>query len=89
MDKIKTFSVLTSERYIKDNLEDGSIITYLDIPEGKSEHVYYDELPDTEIKGYPFCSDFVSKEGKIYSTDEFLALSDRAKKNCSLRKKHD
>lgn len=85
MDKIKTFSALTSERYIKDNLEDGSIISYLDIPEEKSTHVFYDELPNIEIKGYPFCSDFVSKEGKVYSTDEFLALSERAKKNCRLR----
>ncbi|MCR5078661.1 MAG: type IV secretory system conjugative DNA transfer family protein [Bacilli bacterium] len=85
MAQYKTFSSLSAESYIKENLEDGRIIDYRDLPEKDVTYVDYKDLPKTEIKGFPFCSDFVDNRGKTYSTDEFLALPEEKKAKCKLR----
>ena len=72
--------------YIEEYLESSKVVDYSEII-GKYgvSTVLYKDLPKTEMKGYPFASDYVSNDGVTYSVEEFLTLDDKARKKCNLR----
>lgn len=73
-------------RYIEDNLECGQIINYTDLTEkDRLEIVLYEDLPNTEVKGYPIASDYVDEAGKPLSSQEYDALREEERKKCKLR----
>lgn len=79
-----------TEKYInqyKDKyLENYKKVDYFEVDSSyKAQTFFYDELNDVEIDGYPFASDLVDKDGKVYSMNNIDELSDKAKKNCKLR----
>ena len=83
--KRQPFSKTISDKYIKDNLENNEILSFLNYEEEGAQRFFFDELKDTEIHGFPFSSDFVDKNGKSYSYAEFAKLSLEDKKECRLR----
>ena len=83
--KRRSFAELLSEKYIKSNLEDTEIISYLDYRQKGYASYFYDELSKTNVKGFPFSSDFVDKKGKAYSFMDFENLSKEKKQDCKLR----
>ena len=74
------------QSYISAHLENSYEINYTEIPEGLGlETYFYDELPNTEVKGYPLASDFAAPDGSVYSMTEYEKLSAAKKKECRLR----
>ena len=72
--------------YIEEYLESSKSINYTDtIGHYGVTTVLYKDLPNTEMNGYPFASDYVSNEGVTYSVEEFLTLDQKARENCNLR----
>ena len=79
-----TYKYLQS--YISAHLENSYEINYTEIPESLGlETYFYDELPNTEVKGYPLASDFAAPDGSVYSMTEYEKLSAAKKKECRLR----
>lgn len=75
-----------SAEYISRNLESSTRMSYQELGEKENvEQYFYDELPNIEVKGYPFASDYVDKEGNRYTTQEFEQLSPEKRKECRLR----
>ena len=74
-------------RYVDEYLENSSQVNYLDLTSERDGvmTVFYDELPQTDVKGYPIASDYVAPDGKTYSTKEFVSLDEDAKRGCKLR----
>ncbi|MBQ8882437.1 MAG: type IV secretory system conjugative DNA transfer family protein [Clostridia bacterium] len=85
--KNKSMAQRRTLRYVDEYLENSSSIGYLDLTEEKDGvvTVFYDDLPNTEINGYPIASDYIDSKGKTYSNNEFVALDDATKKDCRLR----
>lgn len=74
------------QSYISAHLENSYEINYTEIPEGLGlETYFYDELPNTEVRGYPLASDFAAPDGSVYSMTEYEKLSAAKKKECRLR----
>ena len=74
------------QSYISAHLENSYEINYTEIPESLGlETYFYDELPNTEVKGYPLASDFAAPDGSVYSMTEYEKLSAVKKKECRLR----
>ena len=74
------------QKYIDENLESSKKISYTDLLEKDGViTALYKDLHEREINGYPIGSDFVSKNGKTYSCQEFSTLSNEEKENCDLR----
>ncbi len=74
------------EKYIDSNLENSKKINYSEVSEDTGLiKVLYKDLKDTEVNGYPFASDYISKDGKAYSVDEFNKLSKKEQAKCELR----
>ncbi len=72
--------------YVDENLESAKKINYTEL--GDSQRlvkIFYKDLPNTEIDGYPVASDYVAPDGTAYSVSQFMALSDSEKKACELR----
>ena len=83
--KRKPFSEQVSEKYIKQNLENTQIMSFLDY-RGKGYVKYlFEDLSKQDIKGFPFSSDFVSPRGKSYSFLDFENLTEKEKAECKLR----
>ncbi len=75
-----------TNKYIQENLENSRKINYAELAsDPRVKIVLYKDLPDTEVEGYPFASDYVSQDGKAYSMEEFVLLSDEQKAKCELR----
>ena len=73
-------------KYIEEYLESSRIINYTDLGAmGDAFTVLYKDLPKKDIIGYPFASDYVSKEGMTYTVDEFFTLPESERKKCDLR----
>jgi len=73
-------------KYIDEYLESSKKIHYSQLTEKMdATTVFYDELPDKVMKGYPTASDMVSPSGNVYSMDEFAKLPEEEKKVCRLR----
>lgn len=81
-----SFTENIKKSYIKENLENARLIDYslLKGTEGYLS-VFYDELKESEIDGYPYASDFVTPDGTVYNGKEYESLTDEIKKNCRLR----
>ena len=74
------------QSYISAHLENSYEINYTEIPESLGlETYFYDELPNTEVRGYPLASDFAAPDGSVYSMTEYEKLSAAKKKECRLR----
>lgn len=72
--------------YIDKYLEKSSKLNYLDLKE--KDHlktVFYKDLPKTIMDGYPLASDYINKDGKVYSSSTFQKLSKTAQDECDLR----
>ncbi len=75
-----------TNKYIEENLENSCKINYTQlVGDPQVSIVLYKDLPNTEVNGYPFASDYVSPDGKAYSMEEFVTLSDTEKAKCELR----
>lgn len=69
----KNITSKIQQKYIDDYLESSKIVNYTDMDKiGGAFTVLYKDLPKREIIGYPFASDYVSKEGMTYTVDDFL-----------------
>ncbi|MBR7163284.1 MAG: type IV secretory system conjugative DNA transfer family protein, partial [Clostridia bacterium] len=74
------------KEYIDKYLENAEVINYTDLGKIKgATTVFYDELQDRNMNGYPVASDFVGADGRAYSVDEFAQLLEDEKKKCRLR----
>lgn len=74
------------QSYISAHLENSYEINYTEIPKSLGlETYFYDELPNTEVRGYPLASDFAAPDGSVYSMTEYEKLSAAKKKECRLR----
>lgn len=73
--------------YVEHFLENSKKVNYteLDKNNSKIETVLYKDLPNTNITGYPFASDYVDSEGHVYSVQEFDALSHEEQSKLELR----
>lgn len=79
VDKIKA-------AYIDKYLECAKKINYRELTKDHGvTTVFYDELHDTEVTGYPFASDYVDADGNSYDVETFAKLSDEKQRNCRLR----
>ncbi len=75
-----------TQDYIKKYLENAHQVDYTEAhKEMPVTTVLYKDLPHTEVKGYPFASDYVSPDGNAYSMNEFEKLSQEQKAKCELR----
>ena len=83
--KRQPFSKTVSDKYIKDNLENNEILSFLDYQQEGAKSYFFDELNNIEVHGFPFSSDFVDSQGNSYSYAEFAKLSLEDKKACRLR----
>lgn len=81
-------SILDSikQKYIDKYLESSSIINYTDLSEKDGlVKIFYEDLPNTVVKGYPIASDFVTQDGREINVEEFYALDEEQQKQCKLR----
>lgn len=88
MAKHKRLSQVFEEQYRSENLETGELIDFKDFKDANLETYFYDELPNIEVKGFPISSDFLDKNGNIYSQEDIKKLkisNDYIIKNCRLR----
>ena len=83
--KRQPFAKTISDKYIKDNLENNEILSFLDYQEPGVQRIFFDELNNKEVKGFPFSSDFVDQNNNSYSYLEFAKLPIEKKKECRLR----
>ena len=75
-----------TQDYISQHFESAQKIHYTDLSKAENvTKVLYKDLPRTKMEGYPVASDFVSKDGKTCSTEEFEKLPDDKKKEYDLR----
>lgn len=73
-------------KYREQYLENSGKLSYVELLGGEAvETVLYRDLPNVEVKGYPFASDYVDEKGKTYSAEEFDALDETARKKLELR----
>ncbi|MBR2988307.1 MAG: type IV secretory system conjugative DNA transfer family protein [Clostridia bacterium] len=83
----KSIAQRRTSHYVKEYLENSQQIHYHELTRDRDGlvTVYYDELQDTEVNGYPIASDYIDENGKSYSNKAFLALSPEQKNKCRLR----
>lgn len=82
----KSYSELIKERYIIENNENARVLSYqeLDGFDGR-ETVFYDDLPNTEVKGFPIASDFADENGNAIDYASYEKLSKKEKEKYRLR----
>lgn len=82
----KSYSDIISERYIEKNNENSRVINYLDLHKIQQVETHlYEELPNSIVKGFPFASDFINKQGNAIDFSEYSELPDAEKKEYKLR----
>ena len=82
----KSITQILLEKYQSDTTETSRKIELKDAHElSNYETYYYDELPNINVKGYPVGSDFIDKDGNIYTMLEHQSLPSDIKKDCRLR----
>lgn len=79
----KSYADIITERYIKDNNENSKLDNYENLKD--IESCFYDELNNTNIKGFPFASDFVNSKNEKINYDVYKTLSKDEKKKYRLR----
>lgn len=82
----KSYSEIILDKYIKENNENSQVILYRDISKKqKLESCLYEDLGKTEIKGFPFASDFVDDKENVIDYAKYCSLSPEEKKKFKLR----
>lgn len=77
------------QRYIEEYLESSQKTNYAHLPQSTGlTTVFFDELSQTVMHGFPTASDMVSPDGTVYSSEEFAVLSEERKRGCRLRYSH-
>ena len=80
-----SYSDIILSRYIKENVENSQVLLYKDISKDyKFETCLYEDLNKTEIKGFPFASDFYDGKKSI-DYNEYCKLTAEEKKKYHLR----
>ena len=79
----KSYADIVSERYINANSENSNLVNNKDLENIESH--FYDELNDTEVKGFPFGSDFVNGDGKRIDYKTYDSLSNEEKEKYRLK----
>ena len=81
----KPYAQKIIDNYVEENLETSKVIDYLKFDgRGLETHLYKD-LPNTIVRGFPFSSDFISSEGKVYNFLDYEKLKEEEKRDCKLR----
>ena len=83
--KVTPYSKRYLNEFVSANHENGKLISYLDLKDDNLVAIPYEDLPRHEVKGYPFASDFIDKEGNAYSYQQYQRLDENKKKECKLR----
>lgn len=74
------------QRYIEEYLESSQKTTYTHLPQSAElSTVFFDELSQKVMKGFPTASDMVAPDGTVFSTEEFAVLPEERKRSCRLR----
>ena len=74
------------ESYVGTYCENARQIDYTELTEEKGlEKVFYDELPQKEMRGFPVASDFVLPSGEACDMNDYKKLSPEERKSCRLR----
>lgn len=82
----KSITQLLLEKYQSDTTETSKKITLSEANElSNYETYFYDELPNTNVEGYPVGSDFIDDKGNIYTMLEHQTLPKNIKEKCRLR----
>ncbi len=82
----KSYSELTFEKYVEQNSENSKILPYSSLKNFPGlETCFYEDLPNTEIKGFPFASDFADKDGNFLDYEGYKALPASEKAKYKLR----
>ena len=79
------YSKKISDQYIQENLETSDIVSFLEYETPGLSRVYYEDLKNTDVKGFPFASDFVSPNGRSFTYDEAEKLPKEEMEKCKLR----
>lgn len=81
-----SFTEQMTADYVEHYLENSKKIHYTELTEkSKIETILYKDLPEREVSGYPFASDYVDQDGHVYSVKEFDALSQSEQSKLELR----
>ena len=83
--KAKPFTQIAQEQFIIEHLENGRVVCYDDPTLKRLEFHYFDELQNAEIRGFPFSSDLVAKDGTVYTAAEAKELDEETRKGLRLR----
>ena len=82
----KGYSELTFEKYVQLNSENSRIVPYSELCNFPGlETCFYEDLPKTEIKGFPFASDFADKDGNFLDYEGYKKLPASEKSKYKLR----
>ena len=79
------YSQQIRNKYVESNLENSKIIEYNEVDAKGLQKVFFDDLENTVIDGFPFASDLADKDGKTVTYEQYLALSEAAQKKYRLR----
>ncbi len=72
--------------YVEQYLENSKKISYDEIINSKDvETVLYKDLPNTEVRGFPYANDYVDKDGGVYTVDTFERLTKEEQSKLELR----
>ncbi len=86
MNKINSIIEKIRNNYVEEYLESSKKVDYYNLSDKYGVvTVLYKDLPNTEMEGYPFASDYVTDEGMTYSVEQFLALDEKERAKCNLR----
>lgn len=88
MTNVTNKSILEKRRdtYVSTHCEDSRQIDYTELTEEHGvERVFYNELPEKVMRGYPVASDFVLPDGRACDMNDYEQLSPEEKKDCKLR----
>lgn len=76
----------SKKREIEQTRENARLIEYQELKEkGILESCYFDELNKTNIKGFPYASDFSDDKGHSVDYEDYLKLDEEERKNYRLR----
>ena len=80
------YSDFFTRREINENRENADLLYYQDLKkQGLLESCFYDDLPKTNIKGFPVASDFSDEEGNSLDYEQYSKLSPEEKKRYRLK----
>ena len=80
------YFAFSKQREIAKSRENSRLIDYQELKkEGLLESCFYDDLPNTEIKGFPYASDFSSEDGHSLDYEDYLKLPSEERKKYRLK----